>query len=570
MKNTKLISSILTATLITSAMGTLSVMAEDNPIVYTYTNEVGETVNITQNELDAEHWNKDALGDTAPFIYEDFPMSIESFVNDFGELSLDLIYMKNINDFSNVNLTIENLISGKEILNGNIEKNSFYSPVLNAEEIYLVTVTENMNGRISEYKRIVKTQKNTAEMPEYVYNGSDDQYVLIGDVETLRAAQQINDNGEIVIDGTMKTYDRVSANDFAEYCKTLNEAHSYRVFAKFEGEQYAGFIDGNDSDYIYDYSINVSDYDSLYSTDTVSTPSSITLSAVKSNAVAMGFEDYTFKIKDGSTDKSKYAPFKVELSDYLIENIANSEYTSYVVNLIVRGDVSLGLYLWVDVDGTTYDVAVTPETGAVTRNLSINLKSSKYGITADSYVTVYGAVYFPTATLGYGMVSATLKHGYSDDVTGSMYEALQDLTTPAQVSTFTEYTATGGIDVDAFYLKSVADCYKVSIRNRSISDQNKLDSGVLCTGSKEKYLSVYTAEYSDSSQATNATNIIYAYEDGIYTVPKNTDMTIYCTGSDSQYKTFVTVRQSSLYTTTVDKYQISYVIMGDDDSVVEG
>lgn len=567
MKKTKLISCMLTAALITSAVGTLSVFAENDPIVYTYTDEAGETVSITQSELDAEHWNVDALGETAPFVYKDFPMSIESFVNDLGEQSLDLVYMKNIGDFTNVNLSIESVISEEEVFDGAVEQNSFYSPVLDVNDIYLVTITEELNNQVSEYKRIVQTQKVEAEMPSYVYNGTDEQKILIGDIEDLRAAQTITSDGEIIIDGRTSLYDKVEADDFAEYCNSLETGHTYRVYAKEDGVQYNGFIDGNDTDYIYDYSIVVSDYDALYSANTLSTPSTVSYSRVVSNATAMGFEDCSFSITDGSADTSKYRSFSVELSDYLLEDIA--DYDTYYLKTTIRGDVSLGVYMWLDVDGTTYSVSITAETGAVTRNISINLKSATYGITADSYVTLYTAVYFPTATKGYGMISSKLLQGYEDDITGSMYEALQDTTTPSEVSTFTEYTATGGMDVDAFYLKGIADCYKVSIRNRSASEQTALENGTLCTGSKEKYLTTYTAEYSGNSQATNATNVIDAAEYGIYTVPKNADMTVYCPGSSSTSKAFFTVRQSSLYTTSVDKYQISYTMMGNDDSVIE-
>lgn len=564
-KMKKTISTILAATFIAGAMGAMPAMAEDNPIVYTYINEVGETVNVTQNELDVEHWDTAALGDTAPVVYKDFPMSIEKFVSDIGELSLDLVYMKHISDFSRVNLRIEDLISGEEILNCDISQNSFYSPTLKTDALYLVVVTEELNGEISEYKRIVKTEKSEAEMPAYVYEGTGEQYILIGDIDTLKSAQQISENGEIIIDTRVKPYDRVKAEEFDDYCGTLENGHSYRVFAKEKGEQYSGFIDGNDNNYIYDYTISVSDYDSLYNASTASVPSSVSLTTVVDKAVAMGFEDYTFKVKDGSTDKSKYAAFKISLSDYLLADIDKD--SNFKIRTTIRGDVSLGVYMWIEVDDVTSPLPITAENGKITRGISTDIKS--YGATADSVVTIYGAVYFPTATVGNGMVTAELLQGYTDDVTGSMYSAIQDTTTPAELPNFTEYNINGGVDVDAFYLKNVSSVYKVSIRNRSVEDQNKLESGTLVKGSREKYLSVYSVEYSGNTQATNATNVISAAEEAIYTVPKNADLSAYCAGSNNESKSLVTVRQSSLYSTTSDNYQISYVIVGNNGAVEE-
>lgn len=223
--------------------------------------------------------------------------------------------------------------------------------------------------------------------------------------------------------------------------------------------------------------------------------------------------------------------------------------------------------MWIEVDDVTSPLPITAENGKVTRGISTDIKS--YGATADSVVTIYGAVYFPTATVGNGMVTAELLQGYTDDVTGSMYSAIQDTTTPAELPNFTEYNINGGVDVDAFYLKNVSPVYKVSIRNRSVEDQNELESGSLVNGSREKYLSVYSVEYSGNTQATNATNVISAAEEAIYTVPKNADLSAYCAGSNNESKSLVTVRQSSLYSTTSDNYQISYVIVGNNGAVEE-
>lgn len=60
MKFKKIISAILAATMVTACTYS-AVLAEDSNIVYTYVDENGQTVNITQAELDAEHWNVDAL-----------------------------------------------------------------------------------------------------------------------------------------------------------------------------------------------------------------------------------------------------------------------------------------------------------------------------------------------------------------------------------------------------------------------------------------------------------------------------------------------------------------------------
>ena len=69
----------------TSAIGINAIAADsDNEIVYSYADENNNIINITQSDLDAEHWNKEALGDTAPAIYENFPMNMTGYSNDVG------------------------------------------------------------------------------------------------------------------------------------------------------------------------------------------------------------------------------------------------------------------------------------------------------------------------------------------------------------------------------------------------------------------------------------------------------------------------------------------------------
>ena len=77
MKLKKFITLGLAAVMATSAIGINAIAADsDNEIVYSYADENNNIINITQSDLDAEHWNKEALGDTAPAIYENFPMKM--------------------------------------------------------------------------------------------------------------------------------------------------------------------------------------------------------------------------------------------------------------------------------------------------------------------------------------------------------------------------------------------------------------------------------------------------------------------------------------------------------------
>ena len=114
-----------------------------------------------------------------------------------------------------------------------------------------------------------------------------------------------------------------------------------------------------------------------------------------------------------------------------------------------------------------------------------------------------------------------------------------------------------------FYLKRIESVYKVSVRNRSLEEQAILDGGSWSNGSKQKNLVIYCATYKTS-------DVIYAWEESVYTVPKNGDVSVYCYTEDGgTYKYFAGLRFSSLHYGTNDEYQIAYEILGDDSSVEE-
>lgn len=160
MKLKKFITLGLAAVMATSAIGTNAIAADsDNEIVYSYADENNNIINITQSDLDAEHWNKEALGDTAPAIYENFPMKMTGYTNDFSELSLDIVYMKKLEDMDKVSLTITDLNDGNIVYNSLLTEESFYSPVLDEKGQYDVELTEVIDGQTTNYKRIVCVKK---------------------------------------------------------------------------------------------------------------------------------------------------------------------------------------------------------------------------------------------------------------------------------------------------------------------------------------------------------------------------------------------------------------------------
>ena len=172
----------------TSAIGINAIAADsDNEIVYSYADENNNIINITQSDLDAEHWNKEALGDTAPAIYENFSMNMTGYSNDVAELYLDFEYMKNLKDMDSVHLGITKLSDDSLIYDEDLQQESFYSPQIFAGESYKVTLTETVDGNSKSYSKGVTANESEIDMPEYVTNPDtdDESIIMVGDIEDI-------------------------------------------------------------------------------------------------------------------------------------------------------------------------------------------------------------------------------------------------------------------------------------------------------------------------------------------------------------------------------------------------
>ena len=170
-------------------------------------------------------------------------------------------------------------------------------------------------------------------------------------------------------------------------------------------------------------------------------------------------------------------------------------------------------------------------------------------------------VYFTSAVDGYGMINVEPINGYEDDVNGSINDAYNGIQGDqyTQGNNYrelnnTEFYLTDAWDVDAFcmdYWGTDSKIYKIEIRNRSLSDQAKLERGEKANGGKAKYLTLWSADVKDTVVNWNSTTV--------YTIPKNTDMVIYCDPTYQSEK-IISVNSVSTGSTSADYYQLSYKI----------
>lgn len=545
MKLKKFITLGLAAVMATSAIGINAIAADsDNEIVYSYADENNNIINITQSDLDAEHWNKEALGDTAPAIYENFSMNMTGYSNDVAELYLDFEYMKNLKDMDSVHLGITKLSDDSLIYNEDLQQESFYSPQIFAGESYKVTLTETVDGNSKSYSKGVTANESEIDMPEYVTNPDtdDESIIMVGDIEDLKSGK-ISTGNSISVDTNVAQYAHIKANEFKEYYSNLPSNKVYRIYTISNGDVYSGYMSTEDDIKFYDLTIDSCDWDSFYSPTLLSIPS-YTTTDIKNNAVDARYTEYCYKLSETSNN-SKCKIFKVAMPDSFL-----NEKNPPVFRVVVKGQSKVTAKIWYSADNGTLNSVVSRTSNNNTNTISYPLESL---YNAKKSIYFYVMVYLTDEVSGYVSVSFEDVSGYGDDVTGSAYEAYNGASSYTSMPN-TEFTMTDSWDVDTFYIDypGTKNCtYKIELRNRSLKEQEELESGnfdSIIKGSRAKYLVLQTL--------TDRGNMVSTSDYAIYAVEKGVDCSVYNQVSRTGAN-IISIYEQKFYSGGGEKYQLA-------------
>lgn len=529
----------------TSAIGINAIAADsDNEIVYSYADENNNIINITQSDLDAEHWNKEALGDTAPAIYENFPMNMTGYSNDVAELYLDFEYMKNLKDMDSVHLEITKLSDDSLIYNEDLQQESFYSPQIFAGESYKVTLTETVDGNSKSYSKGVIANEYEIDMPEYVTNPDtdDESIIMVGDIEDLKSGK-ISTGNSISDDTNVAQYAHIKANEFKEYYSNLPSNKVYRIYTISNGDVYSGYMSTEDDIKFYDLTIDSCDWGSFYSPTLLSIPS-YTTTDIKNNAVDARYTEYCYKLSETSNN-SKCKIFKVAMPDSFL-----NEKNPPVFRVVVKGQSKVTAKIWYSADNGTLSSVVSRTSNNNTNTISYPLESL---YNAKKSIYFYVMVYLTDEVSGYVSVSFEDVSGYGDDVTGSAYEAYNGASSYTSMPN-TEFTMTDSWDVDTFYIDypGTKNCtYKIELRNRSLKEQEELESGnfdSIIKGSRAKYLVLQTL--------TDRGNMVSTSDYAIYAVEKGVDCSVYNQVSRTGAN-IISIYEQKFYSGGGEKYQLA-------------
>ena len=545
MKLKKFITLGLAAVMATSAIGINAIAADsDNEIVSSYADENNNIINITQRDVDAEHWNQEALGDTAPAIYENVPMNMTGYSNDVAELYLDFEYMKNLKDMDSVHLEITKLSDDSLIYNEDLQQESFYSPQIFAGESYKVTLTETVDGNSKSYSKGVIANEYEIDMPEYVTNPDtdDESIIMVGDIEDLKSGK-ISTGNSISVDTNVAQYAHIKANEFKEYYSNLPSNKVYRIYTISNGDVYSGYMSTEDDIKFYDLTIDSCDWGSFYSPTLLSIPS-YTTTDIKNNAVDARYTEYCYKLSETSNN-SKCKIFKVAMPDSFL-----NEKNPPVFRVVVKGQSKVTAKIWYSADNGTLSSVVSRTSNNNTNTISYPLESL---YNAKKSIYFYVMVYLTDEVSGYVSVSFEDVSGYGDDVTGSAYEAYNGASSYTSMPN-TEFTMTDSWDVDTFYIDypGTKNCtYKIELRNRSLKEQEELESGnfdSIIKGSRAKYLVLQTL--------TDRGNMVSTSDYAIYAVEKGVDCSVYNQVSRTGAN-IISIYEQKFYSGGGEKYQLA-------------
>lgn len=444
----------MTAVMALSAMS-LSAFADEDDVVYSYTDENGNEAVITQAELDAEHWNKDALGGMVPSTYEDFPISLSSYVDEYSNMCLTISYKKNLSDNDFANVTIKDIDSNSVVYQNNLNTGTVHTGNLAMDKNYMITVSETFDNETAEYKRIISTANTSAEMPEYITDGEYDEEtpnICIADTADLALSEIETEDGGVRIDPSVTRYVSVSAEELSAYIDNLENDKIYRLFTVDNGKKYYGFIStytwGKDLGiYIPDYTLNT-----LESFNAPAVYASAPLATVvKNNAVEMTkFGNYCFS----ATSSKPYAVYSYEVP---YEFQYDSDGDCY--NLTIQASAGMYMDVWCKKAGLSTLKKVTTYTfNKGTANLQTILMDENNNPLVTEGDVIYYSIYPISGTSLKGTVFWEYSY-YGDDVTGSaykQYKAGNSLIT--EPKTEYSYKLRDSYDVDCFYINN---SYKV-------------------------------------------------------------------------------------------------------------
>lgn len=251
MKKTKIVSYLLSAVI---AFGLVpNAMAEETP-VYTYDDNNGETVNVTQSELIAGNWNVDYMSHLPVEQFEDFPVKLDKQVYGNAQLRINATYLKNVRADEEVNFSVVDRNTNEVFYSQNFTANTEDLEIENIpmDKTFNLIVKSVYEGIETQNVAVIETYYGKATMPNNISISEmiteNPAEVRIKDM-TLGTVFEEDENGNAVLNRNV-TY--IQSSELKGYYDAINDNHLYNVQTNQDGELYKGYMTKN-PEYSCDY-----------------------------------------------------------------------------------------------------------------------------------------------------------------------------------------------------------------------------------------------------------------------------------------------------------------------------
>ena len=357
------------------------------------------------------------MGDKAPAVFEDFPVMMSPYVDDFANLSLEIRYLKNVSENDSSIFTITDMNSGQTVYSEELDGGVLYTDNLDMDKYYRVTITEQFNGEeTKEYTKYMSTSYEQADMPDYVFEPASDDTsnISIIDTEKYTLATTIDENGATVFDADIAEFTNIPANEWQAYIETLEADKLYKVETGNGAGTKTGFI--STYDWGKDLGIYMPGY-SLYSEDISQAPmpmANFDPSSISESMVTMSQETYAY----GDTLFTASSSVNYKVIRYILTDEDDAR------NFEVWINASMPFYLQ-----TWYKRASDSKVTRIYGNSYCRSGNKNYEtvfLFDNEYLeegdTVYFIIYNPSYKGIEGSICLQNMQAYTDDETGSAYE----------------------------------------------------------------------------------------------------------------------------------------------------
>ncbi len=296
----KIMSAVLSAAILMSTYVPFA-KAEDE-IVYSYINDDGVTVSVTESDIAEGHWNIDYMSRMPIEQFEAFPLLMESDVSYNAELSLSMTYLKVLGENDSATLTIkeyntdnvyffENFDSGEIVLNYNN---------LTINKIYDIILSETIDGETTQYSKAIRTYYKEAIMPENVSLYANAEHDLLG----ITAGKLRLRDVTLANSGATETVTHILPTELPAFYSAIADDHLYSLQASTGEDIYKGFVSKN-TDYACPYiflpTYSVYDGDAPQPVDNISVLSGAITESEYENMIEISHYTDTYRRMEAGT-----------------------------------------------------------------------------------------------------------------------------------------------------------------------------------------------------------------------------------------------------------------------------